>query len=171
MPHGEEEKRREGRSFRWLVVSLRGWLNPQECRRRRDPLSTDRSSTKPYGRSRSGTRTCLQSAPVLTDQCGKQLLQSSTIAQRPSGSHHPTEARQSCLFNGAAYQGGAGGTILVVPFVYIFILAVMNRAHTSCTLRGGSHFFGGWGLFLFLCTFFLLCCFTHSCSVNTCVNQ
>lgn len=51
-------------------------VNPQECRRRRDPLSTDRSSTKPCGRSPSGTRTYLPSAPVLTDPYGKQLLQS-----------------------------------------------------------------------------------------------
>lgn len=66
----------EGRSFRCPVCVAARRVNPQECRRRRDPLSTGRSSTKPCGRSRSGTRAYPPSAPVLTDPCGKQFFSS-----------------------------------------------------------------------------------------------
>lgn len=45
-------------------------VNLQECRIKRDPLFTDKSSTKPCGRSQNGTRTCLPSAPVPMDLYG-----------------------------------------------------------------------------------------------------
>lgn len=45
-------------------------VNVQECRIKRDLLFTDRSSTKPCGRSQNGTRTCLPSAPVPMDLYG-----------------------------------------------------------------------------------------------------
>lgn len=46
---------------------------PQECPRRRDRLSIDRSSIRPYGRCRSATRTCLPWVLELMDPCGKYL--------------------------------------------------------------------------------------------------
>lgn len=45
-------------------------VNLQECRIKRDPLFTDRSSTKPCGRCQNGTRTCLPSAPAPMDLYG-----------------------------------------------------------------------------------------------------
>lgn len=81
----EEEKK--GQKFPlvcFVVAELP--VKPQECRKKRDPLSTDRSLIKPCGKSRSATRTFLQLAPARTDPCGKQLLQKEktrthTIAQ------------------------------------------------------------------------------------------
>lgn len=61
----------EGRSFRCCLVTAGRLVNPQECRRRRDRLSTYRSSTKPCGRSRSDTRTSPQLAPAPTVPCGE----------------------------------------------------------------------------------------------------
>lgn len=75
-------KRAEVSAALFLVPVRR--LNPPECRTRRDPLFTDRSSTRPCGRSRSGTRTCPRSAPEPTDPYGKQRLQSGR-----TGLHHP----------------------------------------------------------------------------------
>lgn len=69
VPHGGR-----GQKFPLPCFVAARLVNPQECRRRRDPLSTDRSSTKPCGRSPRGTRACLRSAPALTDPYGKQLL-------------------------------------------------------------------------------------------------
>lgn len=75
VPHREE---RRGQKFPLACFVTAGLVNPQECRRRRDPRFTDRSSTKPCGKSRSATRTYLLSVPVLTDPCGKLLLHSSS---------------------------------------------------------------------------------------------
>ena len=126
---GGGEERREGQKFPLPCFVTARLVNPQECRRRRDPLSIDRSSTKPCGRSRRGTRTCLQSAPALTDPCGKQLLQStndSTIAQQPSGFPPPSEARRSCLPTGCLSIcrrcQREKRDRLVVLFVYVFVL-------------------------------------------------
>lgn len=54
-----------------VVGRGRGAEDRQECPRSRDPLSTDRSLTKPYGRYLRGTRTSLRSVRALTDLCGK----------------------------------------------------------------------------------------------------
>lgn len=127
---GGEER---GEKFPLACCVAAGLVNPQECRIRRDPLSTDRSSTKPCGKSRSGTRTCLQLAPVLTDPYGKQLLQTtllsrahSAVAQHPNGFPPPTEARRSSLLMGCLVickrcQWQKGKTLLLLS-VYIFIV-------------------------------------------------
>lgn len=54
-----------------VVGRGRGAEDRQECPRRRDPLSTDRSLIKPYGRYPRGTRTSLRSVRALMDLCGK----------------------------------------------------------------------------------------------------
>lgn len=89
VPHGEWE----GRSFRCCLVCVAALrVNTQQgCRRRRDPRSIERSSTKPCGRYRSGTSTYPPLAPALTDPYGKQrgVLQGDCslhcIAGRSSG--------------------------------------------------------------------------------------
>ncbi len=48
-------------------------LQLQECPRRRDRLSIDRSSIRPYGRCRSATRTCRPWVLELMEPCGKYL--------------------------------------------------------------------------------------------------
>lgn len=69
-------RRRGSRSFfsrteLALLGEEGGAEDRQECPRRRDPLSTDRSLIKPYGRYLRGTRTSLRSAPARMDLCGK----------------------------------------------------------------------------------------------------
>lgn len=68
----------EGRGSRSFSAGLRsccserkGAEDRQECPRRRDQLSTDRSLIKPYGRYLRGTRTSLRSVRALMDLCGK----------------------------------------------------------------------------------------------------
>lgn len=59
---------RKGKRAEVFVVAR--LVNLQECRIKRDPLFTDRSSTKPCGRSQNGTRTSHPSAPVPMDLYG-----------------------------------------------------------------------------------------------------
>lgn len=67
--HGTEHQPLNRKSSRTV-----GQLVLQECRMTRDPSFIDRKSIRPYGKSRSVTRTCLPWARALTDPCGKSLL-------------------------------------------------------------------------------------------------
>lgn len=91
--------RERGQKFPLPCFVVARLVNLQECRRTRDPRFIDRSSTKPYGRSRSGTRTCLPSAPALTDLYGMCFLQ--RICMEPCTTTErilslPTKASLSC---------------------------------------------------------------------------
>lgn len=66
--------RERGEKFPLPFFVVARLVNLQECRIKRDPLFIDRSSTKPCGRSRNGTRTCLPSAPVPMDLFGKVYM-------------------------------------------------------------------------------------------------
>lgn len=64
--HGTEHQPLSRKSSRAV-----GQLVLQECRMTRDPSFIDRKSIRPYGKSRSVTRTCLPWARAPTDPCGK----------------------------------------------------------------------------------------------------
>lgn len=169
LPHREERAEVSAGLF-----CHRGLVNPQACRRRRDPRSTDRSSTKPCGKSRSATRTYLQSVPVLTDPCGKLLHRAhSAIAQRQFPP--PTEARESCLSRSLS-----SGCLISLRKVCVeetgdITCALCLRCNTRtavaqpCTLPTVARvfFFGGWGLFVIPARFSLY--FTFSRRVESLV--
>lgn len=153
--------RERGQKFPPPCFVVARLVNLQECRRMRDPLFIDRSSTKPYGRSRSGTRTCLPSAPVLTDLYGMCFLQS--ICVEPCTTTErilslPTEACRSCQKT---------GLLLKCAFRSLVFYPKTKRLQScpppesfppplASPRQCRSHLVCGWGLVLFLCTFMLL---------------
>lgn len=120
-PRRQQQRRASCRTRRGATRfrSLRRF-DPQECRRRRDPRSTGRSSTRPCGRSRSGTRTCPRWAPGRTGPSGKQRLQRS-IESTPRGCTtgflHPRRPAGGASPRAAWHPGSRGGE---GAFVYMF---------------------------------------------------
>lgn len=165
-------RRGEGQKFPLACFVAARLVNPQECRRRRDPFSTDRSSTKPCGRSRSGTRAYLPSGPVLTDLYGKQLLQSTqhdcTTAERVSTTHRgPSQLPPHGLLSSPVK--GACGRKEEYQLCRFFTRSDFGcyelMAHRA--RFGVARISSAGGDYVCFCANFLFCCVT--CPVNTCV--
>lgn len=154
---------REGRSFRCLVLSLRGeWIRKNVAEGETHFLPTGAQQNHVGGpwavpELISRRLRCLRIRMV--SSCCRALSRA-PLHNGQTGFHHPQRpvrvtSPRACLSICGKYHRKKMEIWVLRMFTFSYFVCFELMTRRAC-FGVGSHFFGGWGLLLFSCTFVLL---------------